>query len=179
MLFRSRVAMWEDLIIPHMDWLQGRINQRLAPFFAKGGRRVELRYDLSNIPAMRDSFIARVKTAVDLHGIGFTPNQINKRLALGFEDTVWGDAWWAPSTLTPVTADSYTALLEYNQNPPAPAKPPTDVEDDGEEDATDVEDDVLDDEDVEADDTVDEDLVDDEKKKQQRGRRKPKKPALY
>ena len=172
----SRIAFWEDLIIPHLDWLQGRVNQRIAPFFVKGGRRVELRYDLSNIPAMRDSFIARVKTAVDLHGIGFTRNEINKRLALGFEDTPWGAAWWAPSTLTPVTEDSYAALLEYNQNPPAPTKP---LVDDTEEDST-VEDDVLDDEEVEADDAVDEDVVDDEDSKKRSARRRmPKRPALY
>lgn len=171
----SRIALWEDLIIPHLDWLQGRINQRIAPFFSKDGK-VQLRYDLSNIPAMRDSFIARVKVGVDLQALGFTRNEINARLALGFEDKPWGNAWWAPSTVTPITEESYEALLEYSQTPPAPAPAPA------EPPVADDEEDTLDDDGQTADDAIDEEVVDDEgeKKKKKRERvRKPKKPALY
>lgn len=179
----SRIAFWEDFVIPHLEWMQGTLNQRVAPFYsrAEGNKngQIELRYDLSNIPAMRDSFIARIDTATKMWSIGCTRNEINKRLSLGLEDVEWGNAWWAPPMVQPITEETFTALLEYEEEPVQDPTAP--VDDPNDDDTTDVPDDPEDD--TTADDTAP-DAEDEAKSKKERAllrmrRRKPRKPIVY
>lgn len=168
----ARLAFWEDFVIPHLDWIQSTLNQRITAFYSnRDGKQIQLRYDLSNIPAMRDSFIASVDTAQKLSMIGYTRNEINTRLQLGFQNVAWGDAWWAPSMVQPVTEESYGELLEYGK--PAAQLPAPEPQEDpaADDDPADDEVPTLDDDEEDADSSI--------KGKKRNARRKPKKPTLY
>ena len=109
----ARLSFWEDTIIGILDWLKGKINQRLSPYF---GPDVFINYDLSSVPAMRKSFANTIDMADKLYGMGVPFNEINRRLNMGFNDLPWGDAWWAPATLIPVTGAPSESLPMKEEN---------------------------------------------------------------
>lgn len=112
----ARLSFWEDTVIGILDWLKGKINQRLAPYF---GPDIFINYDLSSVPAMRKSFADTIDVADKLYRMGVPFNEINRRLNMGFNDLPWGDAWWAPATLIPVTGapDATSLPKEDDINP--------------------------------------------------------------
>lgn len=95
----ARLSWWEDSLIPTLDWAATRFNQRLSPYF---GPDIELYYDISDVPAMRDSFMMKVDTAEKLHKMSWPINAINDRLNLGFDHVSWGDSAWMPASMVPV-----------------------------------------------------------------------------
>lgn len=97
----ARTAFWEDSIIPKLEWFQSRINMQIAPAF---GPDIEAHYDPSSVPAMRSIFRDKVDTSAKLFNIGYTVNQINRRMGLGFDDVAWGDVWWAQMNMMPVSS---------------------------------------------------------------------------
>lgn len=89
-------AFWTDSI--EMDlWNIGCVlNGKLMPYWDDSVSKRQLpkfrvRHDLSGVPAMQLTFSQSVKDAIALAGIGFTRNEINERLHLGFPDTPAGD----------------------------------------------------------------------------------------
>ncbi len=58
-------------------------------FLARFG--VECRFDWSKVDAIRYDLLEKVDAAVKLVSIGFTANEVNERLDLGFEDAEWRD----------------------------------------------------------------------------------------
>ena len=121
----ARLAFWEDLIIPRLDWLQNRINVALAPAF---GPDIVVGYDISQVPAMREAFAQKVKTGEVLWRMGWPINAINRKLTLGFDDVTWGDTAWLPMNLVPAGAIAEQAL-------PAPAQADPDA---GQDEGTDI-----------------------------------------
>jgi len=95
----ARLSFWEDLIILLLDWLQSRFNARLAPLF---GPDIHCQYDISDVPAMRESFQQKANTAATLWKMGWPINAINQRLSLGFDPVPWGDTAWMPASMVPV-----------------------------------------------------------------------------
>lgn len=97
----ARTAFWEDSIIPKLEWFQSRINMQIAPAF---GSDIEAHYDPSGVPAMRSIFKDKVDTSAKLFTMGYSTNQINRRMGLGFDDVPWGDVWWAQMNMMPVSS---------------------------------------------------------------------------
>lgn len=95
----SRLSLWEDTITPLLDWLKSKINTQVAPYF---GDNIFASYDISDVPAFRESFAAKVKTAEVLTKMMLPVNAINARLKLGFDPVPWGDVAWMPMNLVPV-----------------------------------------------------------------------------
>ncbi|MGE4334589.1 MAG: phage portal protein [Pigmentiphaga sp.] len=95
-------AAWEQTVIPrYLDRLKQKINAELAPRY--GDRpKIEVSYDLSNVPALRENFTEVVNNAEKLFRMGFTGNEINRRLELGFDEKPWRDHWWVSPMLIPV-----------------------------------------------------------------------------
>jgi len=88
----ARKYMWEQTIIPrYLDRLMDKINNDIA---LRWGDRIRVRFDLSNVPAMSKNFDSQVANAERLFRMGFTANEINERLELGFEPKPWRDHWW-------------------------------------------------------------------------------------
>jgi HK97 family phage portal protein len=89
-------AFWTDGIEPDLVNIGAVLNAKLMPYWDDSIIRREMpkfrvRHDLSGVPAMQLTFSQSVKDAVALAGIGFTRNEVNERLKLGFENTPAGD----------------------------------------------------------------------------------------
>lgn len=92
---------WSYGIMPVMRKIEGAINRQLVwPYNPK----IEAYFDYSNVVAYQEDFKEKVVTAGQLSSMGFTRNEINERLQLGFDKAPWGDAWWAPFGLSPITS---------------------------------------------------------------------------
>lgn len=116
---------WEECLQPKIYYFE---NLLWAKFFSKiKGGKVWGAFDLANVEAMHDFYAAKLASAEIMTKIGWTANSINKRLQLGMGDTPWGDAWWAPMGLRPITS------IEDGQ-PPEPE--PVDSGNDSDEDDT-------------------------------------------
>lgn len=99
----ARLAFWEDTIIPLLEWLKVWLNCELVqPIY---GDAVTLQYSVNHIPAFRKALSERLEQAKALWTMGFTRNEINDKLNLGFQDAAWGDVAWMPSGLLPVGDD--------------------------------------------------------------------------
>jgi len=96
----ARLSFWEDSIMGLLDWLQSRVNTRLAPFW---GDDIVMRYDLSEVPAMRQAFGEKMEQAERLVKMGYPINAVNERLHLGLPNVEWGDVAWMPATLQPIS----------------------------------------------------------------------------
>ena len=94
----ARLSFWEDTIVPLLDWLKAHLNYRLAPLY---GPDIEIDYDVSRVPAMREAFRELVDTAKKLHDMHYPLNMIGERLGLGLDAVPWGDVAWLPQNLVP------------------------------------------------------------------------------
>jgi HK97 family phage portal protein len=92
----QRKEWWQGTNIPIMKLIASAIN------FWLEDRNVMVYYDISKVPALQETIADKTKTARDLWMIGFTRNEINERLALGFGNQPWGDYWYMPINLQPV-----------------------------------------------------------------------------
>lgn len=110
----SRLSYWEDTIIPILEWIQNRFNYRLSPFF---GENVELRYDLSEVPAMQHSFLKKLEMAGKLVSMHVPFNRVNERLNLGFDSLPWGDTAWVPMSLVPL-GDTISSIGDDREEVP-------------------------------------------------------------
>jgi HK97 family phage portal protein len=116
----ARLSFWEDTVMLILDWLQAQFNSRLAPFW---GPDIVCHYDISDVPAMRESFLQKVKTAETLWKMGWDINSINDRLNLGLPARPWGNTAWFPSSLVPVGAQ-----FDEEGQPIGPTAEPEDSE---------------------------------------------------
>ena len=132
----QRKSWWQDTNLPIMRMITEALN---FTFF--DAEELEVRFDISGIEALHEDFRDKVDTAVKLTGIGFTPNEVNERLELGFDEAPWRDYFYMPQALKPVGLDA--PILDDDdeeeeppQLPPGqqpPQLPPPDEDDDEEE----------------------------------------------
>ena len=117
----ARLSFWEETVINLLEKLKAGINMHVAPLF---GDNIEVGYDLTNVPAMRSVFAAKIDNAGKLAELGYSLNQINARLELGFEDVPWGDMPLVPGQLVPIEDVLSGATLDTGKEPAKPAKEP-------------------------------------------------------
>jgi HK97 family phage portal protein len=77
---------WTTSLLPRMRKMESAINKGFLHEFGVVGR-----FDVSTIEALTMMVLEKVDAAVKLSTIGFTGNEINARLQLGFEDKPWRD----------------------------------------------------------------------------------------
>lgn len=87
----ARRAFWEECLIPKMKLIEETLRSN---FFSKLSGNFIGEFDLSSVEALREDYNIKVTMAKVLNEIGFTANEINKRLDLGFKDKPWRDKWW-------------------------------------------------------------------------------------
>ncbi len=90
--------LWHATVIPQLELIQRQLNNQLATDF---GPDITLEYDLSNITALQENFTEKLANAERLMRMGFTRNEINKRLELGFEDDASGNVRYEPAGMLP------------------------------------------------------------------------------
>jgi len=104
----QRKSWWQDTNLPIMRSVASALN-----FVFMESLGLELQFDVSSIEALHEDFNQKVRTAERLARLGFTANEINERLELGFENKPWRDYFYMPATLIPIGDDQ-----------PAPLPPP-------------------------------------------------------
>jgi HK97 family phage portal protein len=106
---------WNYTIMPNLQKARQKINSQIVnPYNPK----IEARWDISNVVAYQEDLKEKVTTGKELFAMGFTGNEINKKLQLGFDDKPWRDYFWISFGLVP--ADPEAALAN---NTAAPANP--------------------------------------------------------
>ncbi len=117
----ARLSFWEETVTTILEQIKAGINMHIAPLFGEG---IEIGYDLTNVSAMRDVFVAKVDTAIKLANLGYSLNQINARLELGFDDVAWGDVPIVQGSLVPITAVISGETLDTGDGEPEPESKP-------------------------------------------------------
>ena len=96
----ARQIFWLDTLIPYLNDLKDTLNHGLTSEWATDGSLM-IDYDISNVQALQSLFTEKVKTGKDLWAMGVPFDEVNQRLALGFDPIPGGDVPWVPSTLQP------------------------------------------------------------------------------
>lgn len=136
-----RKVFWLDTIVPLIRQIEAFLNMNLARDFGSS-QEIRIRFDLKKVPALQESYDAKVSNAKNIWSMGVPFNEINKRLELGFEEVDGGDVGYLPAGLIPTNfgedpnADPLTGLppadaakLGYGKDVPPgtdPAAPPVD-----------------------------------------------------
>lgn len=101
---------WIYTIIPILRKVEEQINMELIfPF----DPTVYFAFNIQNVPAFQEDFKEKVTTAYQLWQMGFTGNEINQKLNLGFDEQDWRDFWWI--NFGQVPADVASAQDARNQ----------------------------------------------------------------
>jgi len=93
----ARRIFWEDTIVPLLSSVQEVLNLSLTRWWDPNisdmtkPPQLRVRYDLSNVPAMREGLNEKVAAATALYNMGVPFNSINQRLNLGFDPIPGGD----------------------------------------------------------------------------------------
>lgn len=90
---------------------------------------IQLQFDLRNVPAFQEDFKDKVTTAKMLWDMGFTADEINEKLELGFTSEEWRKHWWIGFGQVP--ADR---VLEEPAGTGAPGTPADNGQDTGSQD---------------------------------------------
>lgn len=130
----ARLSFWEDRVDPMLRWIAARLDTELVkPYY---GEDIELRYDITGVPAFRKAMSEKVATAKVLVSMGFPLNDVNAKLHLGMEPVPWGDVGFLPTSVMPVDEEQVERLLgEEASDAPgsSPARGNADVEDEDED----------------------------------------------
>lgn len=117
----ERKEWWHGTCLPLMNFIE----ETLAfGFFGTRGIDYDILFDISSIAALHEAFADKVKTADVLLRLGFTRNEVNKRLELGFPNVKWGEAAYMPVNMMPVN-DAGKSIIpsDGTPNPNNPANP--------------------------------------------------------
>ena len=120
---------WLKNLIPKMELIEWHL---WAQLFSKiSGGRVWAEFDTSAIDALQDEFHEKVATARSLWEMGYTMNQINKRLKLGLPENSWQDTAFRPTQIEALAVDGDgTPIVQDTENPGAdPLRKPATGED--------------------------------------------------
>lgn len=105
----QRKLFWENTIIPVLRYIEDAINS-----YAQNRLKEEIygQFDLSNVSALMADYKEKVATAEALFRMGFTANEINERLDLGFDNKDWRDKWWIPFGQAPADEMNFDHFID-------------------------------------------------------------------
>lgn len=82
---------WIYALMPIMRKFEDSMNRNLIWTMRDD---IQLAFDLRNVPAFQEDFKDKVDTAQKLWTMGFTADEINEKLELGFTTEEWRKHWW-------------------------------------------------------------------------------------
>jgi HK97 family phage portal protein len=85
-------------IMPELTSYEETLNNE---FFARYYRDFDCEFDITEIVELQEEFAEKIVMAKDLFAMGFTGNEINDMLMLGFKDKPWRNYWWIPFGMAP------------------------------------------------------------------------------
>ncbi len=89
-------SFWKKTLIPLMRKIEDALNTQ---FFYRRG--YECYFDVAQIDVLNSEVLEKADTAQKYIAIGYTLNQVNERLGLGFPEVPWGDDPFAGTALLP------------------------------------------------------------------------------
>lgn len=95
--------MWQSTILPQLDLVSRQFTQQLAREFGPDWRMTP---DLSGVSALQENYGDKLANAEKLMRMGYTRNEINARLELGFDDTPDGNIRYDATGLPSLDQDS-------------------------------------------------------------------------
>ena len=90
--------LWQSTVIPQLELIERQFTQQLAREF---GPEWRMKPDLSGVEALQEDYGQKLANAERLLRMGFTRNEINHRLELGFQETPDGNTRYEPSGMLP------------------------------------------------------------------------------
>lgn len=115
---------WQKNLIPKLNLISWLLWAELFSNINNG--QVWAEFDLSEVQAIQDDYKEKVETGRKLWEMGYTANQINKRLALGMPDNSWQNTPFMQFQMTPLQIDAEGRPVVPDTNPPGkdPLTPP-------------------------------------------------------
>ena len=117
---------WLKNLIPKMKLIEWAFWSQM--FSRINGGRVWAEFETSGIEALWDEFNEKVSTGRTLWELGYTVNQINKRLNLGMPENSWQNVGYIPLNINPIAVDKNGTPIPPDNRPPSKdplAKPAT------------------------------------------------------
>ena len=93
---------WVYTLMPILRKIEDGITKDLVQPY---NPNIVMRFDIKNVPAFQEDLKDKVAVAKDLQLLGIPLNHINEKLNLGFPEYPWGNTWWAPFSVQPVTGE--------------------------------------------------------------------------
>jgi SPP1 gp7 family putative phage head morphogenesis protein len=127
----QRKEWWESTNLPMMRMICSALNFILFPKLD-----IFCQFDYTKIEALREALFDKINTGYKAWQMGFTANEVNNRLDLGFRSKAWRNTWYMPVNLIPVEehlppSDTPPSLPPGSAPPipiPPPPKPPKAIE---------------------------------------------------
>jgi HK97 family phage portal protein len=113
-------SFWHKKLMPDLKFIEDVLKSK---FFPQYGVKLEGKFNTDNIDELQTDLKQKVEYAEKLWNIGFTANEINEKLELGFEDKPWRDSWWKQEMIEEI-GDDYREVEENQPVPPAPPPNP-------------------------------------------------------
>jgi len=89
---------WIYGIEPILRKLEDALNKHVILAFNPA---IYCEFDTTNVPAFQEDYKEKVTSAKVLFDMGFTANEVNEKLNLGFEPKPWRDQWWVSFGMLP------------------------------------------------------------------------------
>ena len=98
----ARKIMWQDTMIPELDWIADVLNSWLVPDFDPQRKRLVVAFDYSQIEALQEPLSDQITTWNSMVERGVVvPNEMRRKFRLG-PDVAWGDEPVRAATLIPL-----------------------------------------------------------------------------
>ena len=82
---------WHGRIIPELKYIEDKINSEIMmPWFPE----YYAKFDIDDIPELQTAMAQKITWAKELWTMGFTADEINDKLDLGFKSAEWRKHWW-------------------------------------------------------------------------------------
>jgi hypothetical protein len=107
---------WLKNLIPKMKLIEWAMWSQL--FSRINGGRVWAEFDTGGIEALSDELHEKVQTGRTLWEVGYTMNQINKRLNLGMPENSWQNVGHIPLQIQPIAVDKDGTPIPPDNRPP-------------------------------------------------------------
>jgi hypothetical protein len=118
---QARQSFWEDRVIPTLKRIGVKINKEITPLY---GDDIEVRPDISEVPAFRFIMEDKANAAQKFWGMGVPFNDVNARLGIGFDTLASGDVGWLPMNMQPIDGPTLPAPpATPGKFPPGTEKP--------------------------------------------------------
>ena len=108
-------AFWTKKLIPEMKFIEEALATK---FFKRFNLQMKAGFDYTNIPELQEDIHKQIESASKLFAMGFTANEINDRMNLGFEEQPWRDEPFRTSQVEEADPE------EVDEPVPPPFPPP-------------------------------------------------------